>query len=447
MLSPTSSLHAGAVVIANSPAPSSSSTAATGYFIDGKKGEVNELKALLKDINVERDMKRKREVIKKVIAYMTLGIDVSRLFTDMVMAIETKDIVIKKMVYLYLCNYCHKEPDMAVLCINTLRRDCDDDDPMVRGLALRSLCSLRLPSMLEYVQQPVRKGLSDISAYVRKTAVMGVLKLHNLNPGVAEQNGYLLTLTELLMDVDVNVVTNVVHVFNELKLAQGGLEVTPTIVAHLLNRIADFSEWGLCAVLELVSRYEVQSEEEMYAVMNLLDPVLRSANSGAVLGTIKCFLRLTAKHEDLLPQILARSKAPLMTLVTGTQPEIQYATLKHLLVLCSGQGAQTAARGAFDDEFRHFFVRYNEPAHVKYLKVEILPCLTNDRNARAVVSELIEYVTDVDAELARRSIAAMGTIARRVASVAEETAQQLVDLMDLGTHSYLYSHTLSDISL
>lgn len=30
-------------------------------------------------------MKRKRDVIKKVIAYMTLGIDVSRLFSDMIM--------------------------------------------------------------------------------------------------------------------------------------------------------------------------------------------------------------------------------------------------------------------------------------------------------------------------------------------------------------------------
>ena len=32
----------------------------------------------------EKDGKRKREVLKKVIAYMTLGIDVSRLFADMV---------------------------------------------------------------------------------------------------------------------------------------------------------------------------------------------------------------------------------------------------------------------------------------------------------------------------------------------------------------------------
>jgi vesicle coat complex subunit len=70
--------------------------------VDTKKGEVSELKQLLKTLAVERDPKRKRDVIKKVIAYMTLGIDVSRLFTEMVMAIETRDLVVKKMVYLYL---------------------------------------------------------------------------------------------------------------------------------------------------------------------------------------------------------------------------------------------------------------------------------------------------------------------------------------------------------
>lgn len=77
----------------------------------------------MKNLNVERDIRRKREVIKKVIAYMTLGIDVKRLFTDMIMAVETKDIVIKKMVYFYLSNYANSEPDMAIMCINTLRRD------------------------------------------------------------------------------------------------------------------------------------------------------------------------------------------------------------------------------------------------------------------------------------------------------------------------------------
>lgn len=49
---------------------------------------------------------------------------------------------------------------------------------MVRGLALRSLCSLRLESTLEYVAQPLQKSLRDLSAYVRKTGVMGILKVN-----------------------------------------------------------------------------------------------------------------------------------------------------------------------------------------------------------------------------------------------------------------------------
>ena len=81
------------------------------------------------------------------------------------------------MIYLFLSNYAHKEPQMGLMCINTLRRDCENEDPMVRGLALRSLSSLRMESMLEYIEQPLRKSFTDVSSYVRKTGVMAVLKV------------------------------------------------------------------------------------------------------------------------------------------------------------------------------------------------------------------------------------------------------------------------------
>jgi len=42
------------------------------------------------------------------------------------------------MVYLYLCNYAYTHPELAQMCTNTLQKDCGNDDPMVRGLALRS---------------------------------------------------------------------------------------------------------------------------------------------------------------------------------------------------------------------------------------------------------------------------------------------------------------------
>ena len=104
------------------------------------------------------------------------------------------------------------------MCTNTLQKDCGNDDPMVRGLALRSelplfvsslsfplpplifvnfsiasklgLCSLNLPQMVEYISEPLRKALQDHSAYVRKTGVMGILKLYHLDQESFEQCGF-----------------------------------------------------------------------------------------------------------------------------------------------------------------------------------------------------------------------------------------------------------------
>ena len=48
---------------------------------------------------------------------------------------------------------------------------------MVRGLALRSLSSLRMESIMEYIQQPIQKSLTDISPYVRKNGILAILKV------------------------------------------------------------------------------------------------------------------------------------------------------------------------------------------------------------------------------------------------------------------------------
>lgn len=49
----------------------------------------------------------------------------------------------KKLVYLFLCTYAETNTELALLAINTLQKDCRDENPVVRGLALRALCSLR----------------------------------------------------------------------------------------------------------------------------------------------------------------------------------------------------------------------------------------------------------------------------------------------------------------
>jgi AP-1 complex subunit beta-1 len=78
-------------------------------------GEIYELRA---ELNSEVQLVRK-ESVKKVIASMTIGKDVSSLFPDVLKNIQTDDIELKKLVYLYLMNYAKCQPELVILAINT----------------------------------------------------------------------------------------------------------------------------------------------------------------------------------------------------------------------------------------------------------------------------------------------------------------------------------------
>eukprot|EP00268_Persea_americana_P068197 TRINITY_DN9466_c0_g1_i1.p1 TRINITY_DN9466_c0_g1~~TRINITY_DN9466_c0_g1_i1.p1 ORF type:complete len:144 (+),score=19.44 TRINITY_DN9466_c0_g1_i1:292-723(+) len=116
-----------------SPSPSPSPSQPPG------KSEVSDLKLQLRNLAGSRAPGTdgsKRELFKEVVSYMTIGVDVSSLFSEMVMCSATSDVVLKKMCCLYVGNYAKGNPDLALLTINFLQKDCHDEDPMIRGLAL-----------------------------------------------------------------------------------------------------------------------------------------------------------------------------------------------------------------------------------------------------------------------------------------------------------------------
>lgn len=131
---------------------------------------------------------------------MTIGIDVSSVFGEMVMCSATSDIVLKKMCYLYVGNYAKVNPDLALLTINFLQRDCKDEDPMIRGLALRSLGSLNVANLVEYLVGPLNAGLKDNNSYVRIVAVIGVLKLYHISVTTCIDADFPAVLKHLLLN-------------------------------------------------------------------------------------------------------------------------------------------------------------------------------------------------------------------------------------------------------
>ncbi len=149
------------------------------YFTDSKRGELNELSEGLNS----KDFEQKKLTLKKVIAQMTLGKDLSPLFQSVIKCLEYQNLDIKKLVYLYIINYSRQKPDDAIMSINLFRKDAaNKSNAIIRGLAVRTMSSLRVPKLNNYLVEPLKAALSDENPYVRKVAVLSVPKVYEIAP-------------------------------------------------------------------------------------------------------------------------------------------------------------------------------------------------------------------------------------------------------------------------
>lgn len=79
-------------------------------------------------------------------------------------------------------------------------QDCEDPNPLIRALAVRTMGCIRVDKITEYLCEPLRKCLKDEDPYVRKTAAVCVAKLHDINAQMVEDQGFLDSLRDLIAD-------------------------------------------------------------------------------------------------------------------------------------------------------------------------------------------------------------------------------------------------------
>ena len=122
---------------------------------------------------------------------MTIGKDVQELFVDVLNCIQTDDMELKKLVYLYVINYAEVQPDLALMAVSTFTKDCADRNPLIRALAVRTMGCIRVDKICEYLFEPLRAAIHDEDPYVRKTAAICTAKLFDLSPSMVEEQGFI----------------------------------------------------------------------------------------------------------------------------------------------------------------------------------------------------------------------------------------------------------------
>jgi len=215
----------------------------------GKRSEINELKKELASIKINDRI----EAIRKVIAAMTVGKDVSDLFFPVLKCVETDHLQLKKLVYLYIINYAKTQPDLAVLAVNTFRKDSREKvNPLIRGLAVRTLGCIGIEGVLDYLVEPLRESMKDEDPYVRKTAALCVAKIFEISPERAKS--FIPLLMEMISDGNGMVVSNAIAALTDIQNTKGKVVTMNHDILHkLLNAIPECSEWGRVYILDFLA--------------------------------------------------------------------------------------------------------------------------------------------------------------------------------------------------
>lgn len=413
------------------------------FFVNQKRGEISELRTLLKSLPAESTSNpnvksKRREVLKKLIAYMTLGIDVSPLFSDVVLASATSDPVQKKLLSLYMSNYAELNPELSILAINALQKDMLDVDPRIRGLALKALTSLRVPSVVEYAESAVRSGLEDPASYVRKSAIMGVLKLlMGSKADIADQEALLAGVRRGLQSMDSQLFVNALLVLNEV---QNGFEANRRTIVQLFNKMEHSPLFGRVLILSLLTNFTPKDENEMLGLLDVLEGNFSISHASLLLSTIKVMLmfaksQIPASIEwtsaPLIISIVKRAKPSLLTLLSSSSMESVFVLLTfiHQLLRISPSFVSL-----FQNDWPYFTLRYIDKSYNKQLKLCILGQVASENTWIQIKDSIMVSLsppTCVSREVLRTALKVLGNIANKFPGAASEVLASLAALTSL----------------
>ncbi|XP_075703641.1 AP-3 complex subunit beta-1 [Rhinoderma darwinii] len=431
--------------LAQDATPGGSSTpAGFGLFSTDKKNE--DLKQMLES---NKDS-AKLEAMKRIVGMISAGKNASELFPAVVKNVASKNLEIKKLVYVYLVRYAEEQQDLALLSIATFQRGLKDPNQLIRASALRVLSSIRVPIIVPIMMLAIKEAAADLSPYVRKTAAHAIQKLYSLDP---EQKDMLIEIIEkLLKDKSTLVAGSVVMAFEEV--CPDRIDLIHKNYRKLCNLLVDVEEWGQVVIIHMLTRYartqfvspwtedetsedaaannfyESDEENEKPAdqkrpysmdpdhrlLLRNTKPLLQSRNAAVVMAVVQLYWHLAPRFETIM---IAKSLVRLLR----SHREVQYIVLQNIATM------SIKKKGLFEPFLKSFYVRSTDPTMIKTLKLEILTNLANEANISTLLREFQTYVKSQDKQFAAATIQAIGRCATNISAVTDTCLNGLVHLL------------------
>lgn len=216
------------------------------------------------------------------------------------------------------------------------------------------------------------------------------------------------TLLSKLEDGNAIVVANALAALTEISILSGEneIKIRSKTLKRVLLALNESNEWGQVYILDSLISYTPKKEKSAELIIESVLPRLAHANPSVVMSAIKVVLKFLdwIESPENVRNYCKKVSNSLMTIMSAG-PEIQYVLLRSLHAIVQKRPY------LLDKDFKHFYVKYNDPIYVKLEKIDILYKLADAKNFENIITELKSYaITEFDQDLIKRAIKYIGYI-------------------------------------
>ncbi|CAO3628067.1 unnamed protein product [Mucor fragilis] len=417
----------------------------------------------MRNIKRQLDSKNDREKLdglKRLIAMISKGRDVSEFFPDVVKNVVSQNIEIRKLVYIFLLRYAEQEPDLALLSINSFQKDLSDKNQIIRAMALRVMSGIRVPVISPIVLLGIKKCITDPSPYVRKTAAHAIPKCYSLDD--SQKEALIEVIATLLKDRSNIVIGSTIMAFNEV--CPNRFDLIHPCYRKLCSMLGDCDEWGQMSILGVLLRYgrnqflnpnphgedesrippkqsvntsnkafysdsDSDSDNDQIQADDIVEldvdhelllkscvPLLQSRNSGVVLAVAKLYYYLA-------PAVEAEKIAKPLVRLLRTHREQCYVVLTNIATMALKRPY------LFESSLQQFFAQSSEPVFIRDTKLDILTTIATQANIHTLLTELQQYVKSPNKDFVAATIQAIARCASTVPTAADKCLRLLMKLL------------------
>lgn len=380
----------------------------------------------------------KKEGMKRIVAQMCIGNDMSMLFPDVVKNIHVASIELRKLIYYFIVHYSEERQNEALLSISAFQHDLLDQSMHVRALALRTLSSIRIPAVHPVVMVAIKKASTDLAPLVRRTAATAVAKAHRVAGNDAMIEQMIPILTQLLGDKSMDVVGAAAATFT--KIAPDRFDLIHKHFRRICRALVECDEWGQIAILQMMLRYaranfvnpdkpqpkkpkarrddddsddeESESSEDEFdrlgatlsidndhrLLVQSVKPLFHSINRAVVLAAASLYFHIAPQQElDLCAK-------PLLRLLADHSSG-------HHIALVTIAAFLTVRSKPFVPYVRDFYLTPHDSRASRQLRLRIMAKLVTRDNQLATLNEQKSYLRSYDTTKVVDAIHGMGLVA------------------------------------